>query len=81
MDPQQFQHGVAEEEATIGGALPGMRIGCSFGQAESHELICFRRTNRGTDEHVIERNRHELSLAYSTYSSRKPAPHDWATHG
>jgi hypothetical protein len=61
MDPKQFQHGVAEEEASAGSALPGMGIGGPFGQSESHELICFRSIDRGTDEHVIQLKRHQAS--------------------
>jgi hypothetical protein len=53
MDPYQFQHSVAEEEAAAGGALPGMGIGHPFDQSESHEVIRFRRINRRTDEQVI----------------------------
>jgi hypothetical protein len=56
-----------EEEAAAGCALAGVHIGATFGQAESHELICFRGTSLGTDEYMIELNRHKLFLAFSSY--------------
>jgi hypothetical protein len=53
------------EEAAVGSALAEVHIGSTFSQAESHELICFRCANLGTDAHMIELDRHKLSLAYS----------------
>src|SRR5262245_6365709 len=52
--PEELQVGITEEEPTAGGALAGMCIGLTLGEAEGYEVIDLRSPVGGTDEQMIE---------------------------
>jgi hypothetical protein len=56
-----------EEEGAVCYALTGVNVGGAFHQTETLELVCSRCANLGTDQHMIEFNRHKLPLSYSSY--------------
>lgn len=57
-DPEQFNHGVGEGEATICRALAGMLIWRALRQTELNESVSLRGTGRGANEKVVEFDAH-----------------------
>ena len=58
LDPEQFEHRVAEEKPAARGALSGMQVGRSLRKAKLPQAVGRGRAGGGADEGVIEDGRH-----------------------
>ena len=74
-DPQQFQHGVAEKEAPVGGALPGVRVRRPLRQARAA-----RRSASGAPT-AAQMNRRSSPIVASSCPGPKRMPSAWILRG
>lgn len=57
--PEQLEIRIAEEEASVGSPLPGMRVRRAFAKAETNQGIALRSARRAADEYMIDFKRHK----------------------
>jgi len=74
VNPEQFEIGIAEEEAPARGALAGMHVRFAFRQTERDESFRAERTEGSADEKMIELDWTGSSICHWIIPSRAGRP-------